>query len=266
MRIRGRRHLSGTLLWALSLEALVFGGGMAAIALGVAAGRIAVAFLVITLLAAACGIAFDWRIHDARAHALRDPLTGLPNRVLLDDRIEQALHRSRRTDEPFAVIVIDLDGFKDVNDVRGHRAGDVVLRTLARRFEAIMRSSDTVARVGGDEFVVLAARTVDDPSVVWLLAALAAAAFLFVFVLVYPAGIGMGDVKLALLMGAALGSSVAVALFVGFAASFVPAVVLLARHGRAALKQGIPLGPFLALGSVVALFAGGAILGWYTSY
>ena len=114
--------------------------------------------------------------------------------------------------------------------------------------------------------VVLAARTVDDPSVVWLLAALAAAAFLFVFVLVYPAGIGMGDVKLALLMGAALGSSVAVALFVGFAASFVPAVVLLARHGRAALKQGIPLGPFLALGSVVALFAGGAILGWYTSY
>ena len=114
--------------------------------------------------------------------------------------------------------------------------------------------------------VVLAARTLDDPSVVWLLAALAAAAFLFVFVLVYPAGIGMGDVKLALLMGAALGSSVAVALFVGFAASFVPAVVLLARHGRAALKQGIPLGPFLALGSVVALFAGGAILGWYTSY
>ena len=114
--------------------------------------------------------------------------------------------------------------------------------------------------------VVLVSRTVDDPSVVWLLAALAAAAFLFVFVLVYPAGIGMGDVKLALLMGAALGSSVAVALFVGFAASFVPAVVLLARHGRAALKQGIPLGPFLALGSVVALFAGGAILGWYTSY
>ena len=114
--------------------------------------------------------------------------------------------------------------------------------------------------------VVLVSRTVDDPSVVWLLAALAAAAFLFVFVLVYPAGIGMGDVKLALLMGAALGSSVAVAVFVGFAASFVPAVVLLARHGRAALKQGIPLGPFLALGSVVALFAGGAILGWYTSY
>ena len=162
MRIRGRRHLSGTLLWALSLEALVFGGGMAAIALGVAAGRIVVAFLVITLLAAACGIAFDWRIHDARAHALRDPLTGLPNRVLLDDRIEQALHRSRRTDEPFAVIVIDLDGFKDVNDVRGHRAGDVVLRTLARRFEAIMRSSDTVARVGGDEFVVLSVGTGDD--------------------------------------------------------------------------------------------------------
>ena len=77
----------------------------------------------------------------------RDPLTGLPNRVLLDDRIEQAFRRSRRSGEPFTLIAIDLDGFKDVNDVRGHRAGDLVLKSLARRFEAIVRETDTVARV-----------------------------------------------------------------------------------------------------------------------
>jgi diguanylate cyclase (GGDEF)-like protein len=80
----------------------------------------------------------------------------------LDDRIEQALRRSRRTGEHFTLIAVDLDGFKDVNDVRGHRAGDAVLRTLARRFEAILRESDTVARVGGDEFVVLSTETGSD--------------------------------------------------------------------------------------------------------
>src|SRR5439155_490141 len=62
----------------------------------------------------------------------------------------------------FALIVVDLDGFKDVNDVRGHGAGDAVLRCLSRRFESIVRASDTVARVGGDEFVVLSLGTGDD--------------------------------------------------------------------------------------------------------
>jgi diguanylate cyclase (GGDEF)-like protein len=76
--------------------------------------------------------------------------------------VEQTLRRSRRTGEPFALILIDLDGFKDVNDLRGHGAGDAVLRTLARRFQTIMRASDTVARVGGDEFVVLSLGTEDD--------------------------------------------------------------------------------------------------------
>jgi diguanylate cyclase (GGDEF)-like protein len=73
--------------------------------------------------------------------------------MLLDDRIGQAIARTRRTHEPFAVVVVDLDNFKDVNDVRGHGAGDQVLRALARRFQAAVRASDTVARVGGDEFV-----------------------------------------------------------------------------------------------------------------
>jgi len=111
---------------------------------------------------------------------------------------------------------------------------------------------------------LIAARTLDDPSVAWLLAALGSGLVLFLIALAYPKGMGMGDVKLAAFLGAGLGISVIVALFIGFFAAFVPALVLLVRHGRAARKQTIPLGPFLALGGVVALFAGGAILDWYT--
>lgn len=123
---------------------------------------IAAALVALSLAAAGSGIVLNLRLGRAHSLALRDPLTGLPNRVLLDDRIEQALRRARRSHERFALILVDLDGFKDVNDVRGHRAGDDVLRTLARRFEAILRASDTVARVGGDEFVVLSMDTGTD--------------------------------------------------------------------------------------------------------
>jgi len=111
--------------------------------------------------------------------------------------------------------------------------------------------------------VVLALRTLDEPSVAWLIGGVAAGFALFLLVLAYPKGMGMGDVKLALFLGAGLGLNVLVALFLGFIAGAVPAVVLLVRHGRAARKQAIPLGPFLALGGVVALFAGDAILDWY---
>jgi leader peptidase (prepilin peptidase) / N-methyltransferase len=111
--------------------------------------------------------------------------------------------------------------------------------------------------------VVLAAQTLLEPSPEWALAALGASGFLFLAVLAYPAGMGMGDVKLALLMGAALGKTVAVALMIGMVAALVPAVVLLARHGSKARKMGIPFGPFLALGSVVALFWGDALLDAY---
>jgi leader peptidase (prepilin peptidase) / N-methyltransferase len=111
--------------------------------------------------------------------------------------------------------------------------------------------------------VVLAAQMVREPSPEWPLAAFGAALFLFVAVLVYPAGMGMGDVKLALLMGAALGKLVSVALMVGMVSALVPAVYLLARHGQAARKMGIPFAPFLALGAVAALFAGEWILDAY---
>ncbi len=110
---------------------------------------------------------------------------------------------------------------------------------------------------------VLALRTVDDPSVVWLLSALGAGLVLFLIVLVYPRGMGMGDVKLSAFLGAGLGLSVVVAMFVGFFVAFVPAAILFVRKGREAGKSAIPLGPFLALGGVIALFWGDAILDWY---
>src|SRR5919197_5112213 len=104
--------------------------------------------------------------------------------------------------------------------------------------------------------VVLAVQTARTLSPEWAIAGLAASAFLFAAALAYPAGMGMGDVKLALLMGAALGRTVGVALMVGMLAAMVPGLILIARHGARARKMGIPFGPFLALGSVIALFWG----------
>ena len=110
---------------------------------------------------------------------------------------------------------------------------------------------------------ILALRTVDDPSLEWMLSALVAGLLLFLIILAYPRGLGLGDVKLSALMGAGLGVSVIPAMFVGFFVAFVPAALLLVRHGKEARKRAIPLGPFLALGAVVALFWGSAILDWY---
>jgi leader peptidase (prepilin peptidase)/N-methyltransferase len=111
--------------------------------------------------------------------------------------------------------------------------------------------------------VVLVSQTLLHPSVEWLLASLAAALFLFLPVLVYPAAMGMGDVKLALLLGAMLGRDVAVGMMLGLLAGMIPAVILFARHGRAARKATIPFGPFLAVGGVAALFVGSELLDWY---
>jgi leader peptidase (prepilin peptidase)/N-methyltransferase len=111
--------------------------------------------------------------------------------------------------------------------------------------------------------IVLAANTALHPSPRWAIAAVGGSGFLLAAALAYPAGMGMGDVKLAFLMGAALGSSVAVGLFVGMLAALVPGIVILVRHGKAGRKMGIPFGPFLALGSVVALCAGPWLLDAY---
>jgi leader peptidase (prepilin peptidase) / N-methyltransferase len=108
--------------------------------------------------------------------------------------------------------------------------------------------------------VVLAGQTAIDASPEWAIGALGASGFLFLAVLAYPKGMGMGDVKLALLMGAALGRTVTVALMLGMIFALMPSIVLLARHGAAARKMAIPFAPFLALGSVVALFWGPQLL------
>ena len=92
---------------------------------------------------------------ELRHVASHDGLTDLPNRALFDDRLEQALARSARNALPLAVMVVDLDGFKRVNDSLGHSAGDRVLTETARRLRAAVRPHDSVARIGGDEFAVL---------------------------------------------------------------------------------------------------------------
>lgn len=106
----------------------------------------------------------------------------------------------------------------------------------------------------------LVVQTARDPSVEWLVGALAAGGFFLVLALVYPAGLGMGDVKLAAFMGAWLGWDVAVALFAGSLLGMVPALVALLRSGGRGRKETMPYGPFLAAGGVVGLFFGEALL------
>jgi len=90
-----------------------------------------------------------------RHAATHDALTGLPNRVLLADRLRQAIARSSRHQMRFAVLVVDLDRFKAINDSLGHIAGDELLQEVARRLSALLRKEDSLARLGGDEFVLL---------------------------------------------------------------------------------------------------------------
>ena len=114
---------------------------------------------------------------------------------------------------------------------------------------------------------VLALQLARQPSLEWPAAGLGAASFLFIAALLYPKGMGMGDVKLALLLGVAVGWTVPVALLVGMVAALVPAAVIVARHGAAAArKTAIPFAPFLALGGIVALFGGSPILHWYLGF
>jgi diguanylate cyclase len=87
--------------------------------------------------------------------ALHDPLTGLPNRVLFGERLRIAVDRHRVHRRPFALVIIDLDDFKGINDRYGHTAGDLVLQAVGQRLRACVRATDTVARLGGDEFAVL---------------------------------------------------------------------------------------------------------------
>ena len=116
------------------------------------------------------GLAYDITERKRREEYTRyiahhDALTGLPNRVLLGDRLDQALRRARRSGDHVGVMMIDLDHFKRVNDSLGHQVGDELLKVVAERLRTCVREADTVARMGGDEFVVLMPDLKDDPSV-----------------------------------------------------------------------------------------------------
>jgi prepilin signal peptidase PulO-like enzyme (type II secretory pathway) len=110
---------------------------------------------------------------------------------------------------------------------------------------------------------VLVANLVVSPGIEWPLAAIAAATFLFLPALAAPGALGMGDVKLALFLGAALGRTTGVGIMLGLLAALVPSLILLAKHGRKARKMALPLAPFLALGGLIALFAGQPLLELY---
>ncbi|RRQ22070.1 putative bifunctional diguanylate cyclase/phosphodiesterase [Thiohalobacter thiocyanaticus] len=101
----------------------------------------------------------EQRQNELRHQTLHDGLTGLPNRLLLNDRMEQALLISARDRKPFCLLMMDLDRFKEINDTLGHYVGDEVLREVSRRLHELLRRSDTVARLGGDEFAVLLPET-----------------------------------------------------------------------------------------------------------
>jgi leader peptidase (prepilin peptidase) / N-methyltransferase len=107
--------------------------------------------------------------------------------------------------------------------------------------------------------IVLAARTLVHPSVVWIAAGAGAAGLLLVAAIVRPGGMGMGDVKLALLLGVAVGRSVPLALVIALAAATVPSIAILLRHGSRGRTMAIPFAPFLALGGLVALVVGGPL-------
>jgi diguanylate cyclase (GGDEF)-like protein len=134
-----------------------------------------------------------------RHDAVHDPLTGLANRTLLRDRLEQALARSRRRGGASGLLFVDLDNFKRVNDEYGHATGDTVLIELGRRLQRGVRPTDTVARLGGDEFVVVC-EELDEQTAVALGRRLREA-------LVQPLLIGRVEHRLSASIGIALGQA-----------------------------------------------------------
>lgn len=112
---------------------------------------------LVRLVGALCASAIERIEHEARLDqlAFTDPLTGLPNRLVLDDRLRYAIATSRRQKQRFALMFLDLDHFKSINDTYGHLTGDAVLRAVAGRLQYVLRDSDTVARIGGDEFIIV---------------------------------------------------------------------------------------------------------------
>ncbi|MFN3594576.1 MAG: diguanylate cyclase domain-containing protein [Thiobacillaceae bacterium] len=117
---------------------------------------LSLALILLYLHARRQALAVQHRAFTEACHqALHDPLTGLGNRLLLQARLEHALNQAQRSGRGLALLYLDLDGFKQINDRHGHAVGDEVLRLAAQRLRNCLRETDTVARLGGDEFVVM---------------------------------------------------------------------------------------------------------------
>jgi diguanylate cyclase (GGDEF)-like protein len=116
---------------------------------------------LLTLLADQAAIAIlNARLHEAVSQQARcDSLTGLPNRRSLDEHLDEEINRSKRSGKPFAVVMMDLDGFKIINDTLGHEVGDEVLRAIASSFQKALRATDFLARYGGDEMTIILPET-----------------------------------------------------------------------------------------------------------
>jgi diguanylate cyclase (GGDEF)-like protein len=155
-----------------------------------------------TMLAGEAAMALEnARLYDEIRHrALHDGLTGLANRVLFRDRVELAVARSRRSGTQIAVLFLDLDDFKALNDTHGHARGDEVLAIAARRVSDVLRPSDTAARHGGDEFAILVEDIVDEADALTVATRLAEA-------LRQPMPIGHSEVRIAASIGVALGGA-----------------------------------------------------------
>lgn len=144
------RHVAAPVAVATAASALLvlagsgFGAGALFFCIPAAAGSL------LTVLR------FEARQQGLKLLSQQDPLTGLANRRVLHDRLKYEIARHRRHSRRFSVLALDLDGFKKVNDRFGHAAGDEILREIARALEKAVREQDTVARMGGDEFCVLA--------------------------------------------------------------------------------------------------------------
>ena len=155
-----------------------------------------------TMLAGEAAMALEnARLYDEIRHqALHDGLTGLANRVLFRDRVEHAMERCRRTDGQVAILFLDLDDFKTLNDTHGHARGDEVLAAAAARVLEALRPSDTAARLGGDEFAVLIEDVVDEADAF-------AVAMRLVDALRRPLPLGHSTVRVAASIGVALGGT-----------------------------------------------------------
>jgi len=155
-----------------------------------------------TMLAGEAAMALEnARLYDQIRHqALHDGMTGLANRVLFRDRVEHAVERCRRTGGNVAILFVDLDDFKTLNDTHGHARGDEVLTAAAGRVSEVLRPSDTAARLGGDEFAVLIEDVVDEADALAVAMRLADA-------LRQPLPLGHSTVRVAASIGVALGGS-----------------------------------------------------------